>query len=104
MNIYDGKITPYWAASIDYKIIYPNLKELLQNQCPKLLENINSTQSNELALYKNELIPNEGVFVEDTRMYKESRIIRRIQYLIDDNIIRVWNDDFINNDDIKLLD
>lgn len=104
LNIYDGKITPYWAASVDYKIIYPNLKELLQNQCPKLLENINSTQSNELALYKNELIPNEGVFVEDTRMYKESRIIRRIQYLIDDNIIRVWNDNLINNDDIKLLD
>lgn len=102
VNIYDGKITPYWAASMDYKIVYPSFQELLSNHCPKMLENMNSNK-NELVAMKNELIPSGGGFYEDTKIYRESRIMKKIQYLIDDNIIRVWNDNLLEEKEIKLL-
>lgn len=102
VNIYDGKITPYWAASMDYKIVYPSFQELLSNHCPKMLENMNSNK-NELVAMKNELIPSGGEFYEDTKIYRESRIMKKIQYLIDDNIIRVWNDNLLEEKEIKLL-
>ena len=102
VNIYDSKITPYWAASMDYKIVYPSFQELLSNHCPKMLENMNSNK-NELVVNKNELIPSGGDFYEDTKIYRESRIMKKIQYLIDDNIIRVWNDNLLEEKEIKLL-
>lgn len=102
VNIYDGKITPYWAASMDYKIVYPSFQELLSNHCPKMLENMNSNK-NELVVMKNELIPSGGEFYEDTKIYRESRMMKKIQYLIDDNIIRVWNDNLLEEKEIKLL-
>ena len=102
VNIYDGKITPYWAASMDYKIVYPSFQELLSNHCHKMLENMNSNK-NELVVKKNELIPSGGEFYEDTKIYRESRIMKKIQYLIDDNIIRVWNDNLLEEKEIKLL-
>ena len=102
VNIYDGKITPYWAASMDYKIVYPSFQELLSNHCPKMLENMNSNK-NELVAMKNELIPSGGGVYEDTKIYRESRIMKKIQYLIDDNIIRVWNDNLLEEKEIKLL-
>ena len=102
VNIYDGKITPYWAASMDYKIVYSSFQELLSNHCPKMLENMNSNK-NELVVMKNELIPSGGEFYEDTKIYRESRIMKKIQYLIDDNIIRVWNDNLLEEKEIKLL-
>ena len=101
-NIYDGKITPYWAESMDRKIVYPSFQELLLNHCPKMLENMNSNK-NELVVNKNELIPSGGDFYEDTKIYRESRIMKKIQYLIDDNIIRVWNDNLLEEKEIKLL-
>ena len=102
VNIYDGKITPYWAESMDRKIVYPSFQELLLNHCPKMLENMNSNK-NELVVNKNELIPSGGDFYEDTKIYRESRIMKKIQYLIDDNIIRVWNDNLLEEKEIKLL-
>lgn len=102
VNIYDSKITPYWAASMDYKIVYPSFQELLSNHCPKMLENMNSNK-NELVAMKNELIPSGGGFYEDTKIYRESRIMKKIQHLIDDNIIRVWNDNLLEEKEIKLL-
>ena len=103
VNVYDGKITPYWADSIDFKIVYPSLNELLTSQHHPLLKNLNTDDKNELIILKNELIPNEGSFYEDTRMYKESRIMKKIQYLIDDNIIRIWNDNLLEEKEIKAL-
>ena len=103
LNIYDGKITPYWAASMDYKVIYSSVQELLTKNCPKMLENIKNSKDNNLIKMKNELIPKGGQFYEDTGIYKESRIMKRIQYLVDDNIIRIWNDNLLDEKEIKLL-
>ena len=87
---------------MDYKIVYPSFQELLSNHCPKMLENMNSNK-NELVVMKNELIPSGGEFYEDTKIYIESRMMKKIQYLIDDNIIRVWNDNLLEEKEIKLL-
>ena len=103
VNIYDGTITPYWADSMTYKIVYSSVQELLSIHCPKLLKNIEQNNKNEIIVMKSELIPKGGEFYEDTRIYKESRIMKRIQYLIDDNIIRIWNDNLLEEKEIKLL-
>ena len=87
---------------MDYKIVYPSFQELLSNHCPKMLENMNSNK-NELVVMKNELISSGGEFYEDTKIYIESRMMKKIQYLIDDNIIRVWNDNLLEEKEIKLL-
>lgn len=103
INIYDGTITPYWARSMDCKVIYSSIKELLINHCPLLLKNIDNSPKKELVVMKNELIPQGGEFYENTRIYKESRIMKQIQYLIDDDIIRIWNEDILKDKKIKLL-
>ena len=87
---------------MDYKIVYPSFQELLSNHCPKMLENMNSNK-NELVVMKNELIASGGEIYEDTKIYRESRMMKKIQYLIDDNIIRVWNDNLLEEKEIKLL-
>lgn len=102
VNIYDGKITPYWAESPDFKIVYSSFQELLSRHCHKILEKMNSNK-NELIAMKNELIPSGGEFCEDTKIYRESRIMKKIQYLIDDNIIRIWNDNLLEEKEIRLL-
>ena len=62
-----------------------------------------NSNKNELVVMKNELIPSGGEFYEHTKIYRESRIMKKIQYLIDDNIIRVWNDNLLEEKKIKLL-
>ncbi len=102
VNVYDGQITPYWAESIDFKIVYPSINNLIEHSCPYFLERYNSINSQKdynLITQKNELIEADGMFYEDTRMYRESRILKKIQYLIDDDIIRIWNDAILSHGD-----
>lgn len=108
VNFYDEQITPYWAASIDYKYVYPSINDLIEANCPDLLDkynSVNSQRNNSLFVRKNELIDSCGMLDEDTRIYRESRILRSIQYLIDDGIIRIWNDAIISyGDDMNVLE
>lgn len=108
VNVYDGQITPYWAESIDYKIVYPSINNLIEHSCPYFLErynSVNSRENNKLVIKKNDLIVADGMFYEDTRMYRESRILKKIQYLIDDDIIRIWNDAILRHgDEMNILE
>lgn len=101
INIYDGKITPNYAVSMTDKIIYPTLEKLLEAKCPKLLKNMQNTKKNDLVLIKNELISANGYFSEDTRIYRESRIMKKFQALVESNIIRIWSDERLG--ETKLL-
>lgn len=62
----------------------------LYQQMTKEERGIILKKNNEIKVYDFE-------HYEDTAIYRESRIMKSLQYLINDNIIRLWNDNLITN-------
>ena len=94
VNPFDGKITPYFATDMINKITYGSIRDMLDNSPipPKLIA---SDENNSLIVIADNQISNHAIvpaIVLDTKMYEPSRIMRSIQYLIDNNVIRTWND------------
>ena len=121
VNPYDGKITPYWAPDMMGRSVHYSVQNLLKNYEPELykpfliaqkkkiipmLSNMSDTQQtqNELAVLPQ--------WMQGTEIYDISRVMRAIQYVYEQNVIRIWNDDILNNDTVpdqvttstKLLD
>jgi hypothetical protein len=105
VNPLDGKVTPYWASDIRGRFTYESVRELVEHQEPKLLDKFLLEEENGTLLITGkqsfdeaketdvDLVPQ---WVIGTEMYEASRIMRAIQYLWDDNIIRIWNDDVLS--------
>lgn len=111
LNPYDGKIVPYFAEDMTNKIIFKDIKTLLETspvrpKCSKgslLLEQYKLAYSNGqtpilASQSKNANIALATVpeVVLDRSMYEPSRIMRSIQYIFDQNIIRVWKDSILS--------
>ena len=101
LNIYDGKITPYYALSIVDKFVYPSVENLLEEHSKELLDNYRrliGQNSQAMTVFKDKiLIQKEGsLYNSDTLIYKTSNYIRSLQYLHDANVIREWEDERIN--------
>lgn len=103
VNPIDGTITPYCATSIDNKFVFSSIERLLietrkdlYNNYTKLLKS--KSEGIMLLTQKTIVLKRElSQFVSDTSMYKPSRIMKSLQYLTEDNVIRVWNDEIIDN-------
>nr|WP_245251416.1 DUF4116 domain-containing protein [Paenibacillus turicensis] len=111
LNPYDGKIVPYFAEDMTNKIIFKDMETMLKTSPvrPK-----NSTGSPLLEQYKlaysngqtpilasqsknsNITLATVPEIVLDTSMYEPSRIMRSIQYIFDQNVIRVWKDSILS--------
>lgn len=94
VNPEDGKITPYYSDDSFKKIVYENLDALLCERCPAMHKRMKAMEGNE-AIPSGKSF-NENSYSEsitDSSIYNVSRVIRRIQYLIFQNIVRYWNDD-----------
>ena len=97
-NPVDGEIFPYFATSMNNKIQYPNVGALLLAQREDLYKNyikiLNSMDEGvELLEGKASIVKSEAAqYISDTYMYSPSRTMRAIQYLVDANVIRLWND------------
>ena len=108
-NFFDHTITPYYATSIVDKHVYPNLKSLISNKKPELLEGYNtliSKASKNLpqVLKENNEILNNVTISTDTKIYSTSRIIYSIQAIKKFHVIGIWNDNFVNiNENNKKL-
>ena len=108
INPNDGKITFYFATSIQDKYVYNDFKHLLEKRLPKLLPNyIKAITSDDVSVQSLISSVNNGVyslpqFVRSTDIYKTSNLLKKFQYVKDKNILRVWNDDIINNDKKRL--
>lgn len=101
LNPLDGKITPYWAYDMTARKAYVNVKTLIEHTEPQLLKHflieskkntiplIGANTSNKDSNTGLATIPKWAV---GTDIYEPSRIIRSIQYVWDQNIIRIWND------------
>ena len=103
LNPLDGTITPYYAESMTEKYVYKSFENLLSEKCPRLYENYEKLLVEEKygigALQRKIEVGTDEIieFVSDTSMYEPSRILRSLQYIVDANVIRVWNDELIDS-------
>ena len=110
LNPFDGKITFYYAIDIKERFVYNDLTELIEKHRPKLMEKYKEaynkgsipllsryaiTKENKNEIMKAAIVPK---LVLGTEIYKGSRIMRAIQYIFDENVIRVWNDEILYTD------
>ena len=101
VNPVDMKVTGYHASDIQDKDIYENIPSLIYHRCPELWDKmlICSEKAEEHALIDlNMKVTNHIVKYHETEIYRYSRIMRGLQYLRYNRLIRFWNDDFIHGD------
>lgn len=118
LNPFDGKITPYFAENTNSKLVYIDLPALLQEQIPDLISDFKTAKRNGtipmLSRYAVEVKSGDKEespiaivpqFVVGTEIYKASHIMRSIQYLIENDVIRIWKDEILCADtgNIRLL-
>ena len=103
LNPLDGTITPYYAESMTEKHVYKSFENLLSEKCPRLYENyerLRLEEKHSIGVLKRKIdVGADEIieFVSDTYMYKPSRVLRSLQYIVDASVIRVWNDELIDS-------
>ena len=92
---FDLTVTPYYATDIINKIMFPTIPSLLEAACPKLYGNymhlLNGEQTKSLAILET-TSQEKPQYNLDTRMYRASRVIKKMQKL-NSHILSVWYDD-----------
>lgn len=114
VNPMDGKVTPYFANDVKSRIVYKDLKALLESEksC-KMLEVNYRRLEKEMKLnmpviqYSSQLIEwgdKGSIYDEGSYIYKISRIIRSLQYATENSIIRIWNEDLLDYDFVNRIE
>ena len=109
LNPYDGKITAYWADNKINKITYSSIKSLIRSRKPELKSMLDEAmRSGKLPILKNSTSTrkkkNDIGFITvpksvlETDIYEASKMMRLIQYMFDDKIVRIWNDEILKLD------
>lgn len=112
LNPFDGKVTPYYAENICSRLVYDDLPSLLKAELPELYAVFRQAyKSGEIPLLSQYAVSKQKEkeiekmtlatvpeLVLGTEMYDPSRIMRSIQYIFDNNIIRIWNDEILKAD------
>lgn len=107
LNPFDGKVTPYFAEDMDNKIIFENTRRLLEGSpyLPKgesMIKRYSKLSNHRSLPILNELAVDDGSLaavpelVLDRAMYEPSRIMRSIQYIFDQNVVRIWKDEVLS--------
>ena len=113
LNPFDGKVTPYFAMNTTDKLVFNNMESLLKTSpFPPQLTGGVSMFTRYSSLAKEERLPilSRNVnkkwdlamvpqVVLDRSMYEPSRVMRSIQYIFDQNVLRVWNDAVLSIED-----
>lgn len=95
INPVDGKITPYFAYDMEQKYVYKDLYTLLAEKKPSLLPGYVEWQkidSNNEIVVRNTELTDLAVLVTDKKIYRASKIIKSVQYLLFQDVVREWND------------
>ncbi len=97
LNPLDGAVIPYNAESMTSKHVYSNIASLLYYCAPKLYDKyigLIGNKKNEsaiVALNSDTSLEKRSIFVEETDMYRVSRILKGLQFTTQFNVIRLWN-------------
>lgn len=96
LNPLDGKITPYFALDMEQKVVYRELNDLLElSPIPPALRKAEALSEMGENTLETAAVPE---IVLDKEIYKASRIMRCLQYVFDQQVIRVWNDEVLHYD------
>lgn len=107
LNPYDGKVTPYFAEDMENKIAFENTRRLLEGspylpQGETMLKRYSKLSNHRSLPILSELDGDDGgmatvpELVLDRAMYEPSRIMRSMQYIFDQNVVRIWKDEVLN--------
>lgn len=98
----DGSLTPYYAESTEERVSFKSVNRLLKDSpfidgCIKR-NFLRSRKHGELAMLasgKSEYEPSPAlapVLSTDKAMYAKSNAMKSVQYLLERNVVRIWND------------
>ena len=95
LNPNDGTIHAYYSPQFGVQIKYKGVIELIKAQCPNLYINYKqlSRKRNELILTKSNV--NDTTILYHTSFYQQSKVVKKMQYITNNNIIRFWNDEVL---------
>lgn len=100
LNPFDGKLTPYYATSMRDKYVYPSVEMLVAKKCPSLKPRYKDlVKSGEYNLPAVDIGSKKPVYYPETDIYGISRQMYKVQHLTGRNVIRQWNDAFLDLDD-----
>ena len=98
----DGSLTPYYAESTEERAVYETVERLLKGSpfidgCIKrgFLRAKKRGELAEIGGGKSEYRPNPAlvpVLSTDKAMYAKSNAMKSVQYLLERNVVRIWND------------
>ena len=107
VNPYDGTLSYYNAPSPDERVSYNHIEYLLSQHCTALLPEYKEKANANLlptilppaknhSKHKTAL-KIKGTYSCGREIYKPSRIIRSLDYLLFNNVIRLWDDNIFKN-------
>lgn len=111
VNPFDGQLTPYWALDILSRNTFDNIQMLIESKEPEMLNKfLLCYNENSIPLIGKNMMPaekHEGLavipkWVFGTDIYNPSRMMRAVQYVWEQNVIRIWNDSLLEEDENAL--
>ena len=103
LDPYNGKVKPYFALNMVNKVFYNDIYQLIE-QSPSMynrelyLRRLGEEKNKLMKLLpsgKESTLAKVPEIVLDMEMYKPSRQMRAIQYVLEQNVIRIWRDEIL---------
>ena len=100
LDPFDGKVKPYFALDMVNKVFYNDIFQMIE-QSPLMydremyLHRLGEGENKFMKLLpsgKETTLAKMPEIVLDTEMYEPSRQMRAIQYVVEQNVIRIWRD------------
>lgn len=83
---------------MERKNVYSSLEKLLIDKKPSLLVGYNKMRiDNRISIEKRDSELVESAFVPEKEIYRASNIIKNVQYLIFQNVIRNWKENVLTS-------
>ena len=97
-------MTPYFAWDITARKPFASVEKLLEKEEPQLLSSFHAQMQKHAIPLIGSKTDSDAMKIEEavlpkwiygTAMYEPSRIMKSIQYVWEQNVIRIWNDDVL---------